>query len=265
MDGRAGRLAGKVAIITGAAKGLGAADARMFAREGATVILTDVDRDNGARLASEIGGTAEFHYHDVRDEARWVKLIDDVVARHGRLDILVNNAGVVEPGTIETQTEAEYRFVMAVSVDGAFFGCKHAVRVMKENGGGSIVNMCSIASVQGEPVTVAYSAAKGAVESLTRSVAVHCANNHYNIRCNSVHPAAVLTPMVLGFIEKAGSRTDLRPASAAPQASTLGEPDDIAHTVLFLASDEAKFINGAAIRVDNAKSIVEGVVGGGQP
>lgn len=256
-----GRLAGKVAIITGAGKGLGEADARMFAREGATVILTDVDRENGARVAAEIGGSAEFHYHDVRQEAEWAALIDDVVARHGKLDILVNNAGVVEPGTIETQTEAEYRFVMAVSADGAFFGCKHAVRAMKKSGGGSIVNMCSIASVQGEPVTLAYSAAKGAVESLTRSVAVHCANNKYNIRCNSVHPAGILTPMVMGFVEKA-EKLDLRPASEPPRPSKLGEPDDIAHTVLFLASDESKFINGAAIRVDNAKSIVEGFVGG---
>lgn len=257
-----GRLAGKIAIITGAAKGLGEADARMFAREGATVVLTDVDTVNGERLAREIGGNAEFRFHDVREEAAWAALVDDVVARHGRLDILVNNAGVVEPGTIETQTEAEYRFVMAVSADGAFFGCKHAVRAMKQSGGGAIVNMCSIASVQGEPVTLAYSAAKGAVESLTRSVAVHCAKNNYNIRCNSVHPAGVLTPMVLGFVEKANLIADLRPASEPPAPSRLGEPDDVAHTVLFLASDESKFINGAAIRVDNAKSIVEGVVGG---
>lgn len=255
-----GRLTGKVAIITGGAKGLGEADARMFAREGATVILTDVDRENGARLASEIGGKAEFHYHDVREEAGWRTLIDDVVKRHGKLDILVNNAGVVELGTIETQTEEEYRFVMAVSADGTFFGCKHAVLAMKKTGGGSIVNMASIASVQGEPVVAAYSAAKGAIESLTRSVAVHCANNRYNIRCNSVHPAGILTPMVIGISEKA-SNSELRPASDTPPPSKLGEPDDIAYTVVFLASDESKFINGAAIRVDNGKSVVEGFVG----
>ena len=255
-----GRLANKIAIITGGAKGLGEADARMFAREGATVILTDVDRENGNRLADEIGGKTEFHYQDVREEAGWKALIDDVVTRHGRLDILVNNAGVVEAGTIETQTEEEYRFVMAVSADGTFFGCKHAVLAMKKTGGGSIVNMASIASIQGEPVVAAYAAAKGAVESLTRSVAVHCANNGYNIRCNSVHPAGVLTPMVMAFAEKAAG-ADLRPASDAPPPSKLGEPDDIAFTVLFLASDESKFINGAAIRVDNAKSVVEGFVG----
>ncbi|WP_373492423.1 SDR family oxidoreductase [Parasphingorhabdus sp.] len=255
-----GRLQGKVAIITGAAKGLGEADARMFAREGAIVILTDMDADNGKRVASEIGGLAEFHVQDVRDEQGWEDLIADVVSRHGQLDILVNNAGVVEPGTIETQTAEEYRFVMAVSADGAFYGCKYAVPAMKISGGGTIINMCSIASIVGEPIVVAYAMAKGAIESLTRSVAVHCANNKYNIRCNSVHPAGILTPMVEGIGPKVMGRDDLRPASEGPAPSALGEPDDIANTVLFLASDESKFINGAAIRVDNAKSVMEGVV-----
>ena len=257
-----GRLAGKIAMITGAAKGLGEADARMFAREGATVILTDVDRENGARVAADIGGKAEFHYHDVRHEGEWIALIDDVVARHGRLDILVNNAGVVIPGTIETQTEEDYRFVMAVSADGSFFGCKHAVLAMKQTGGGSIVNMASIASVQGVPAVAAYSAAKGAIESLTRNVAVHCAKSGYNIRCNSVHPATILTPMVIDIMKHFENAAP-PPTDDPPQApDKIGEPDDIAHTVLFLASDESKFINGAAIRVDNAKSVVEGMVGG---
>lgn len=255
-----GRLQGKVAIITGAAKGLGEADARMFAREGATVILTDMDEENGQRVAGEIGDAAEFQLQDVRDEQGWEDLVADVVSRHGKLDILVNNAGVVEPGTIETQTTEEYRFVMAVSADGAFYGCKYAVPAMKASGGGAIINMCSIASIIGEPIVVAYSMAKGAIESLTRSVAVHCANNKYNIRCNSVHPAGILTPMVEAIGPKVMGRDDLRPSSEGPAPSALGEPDDIANTVLFLASDESKFINGAAIRVDNAKSVVEGVV-----
>lgn len=256
-----GRLAGKVAIITGAAKGLGEADARLFAREGATVILTDVDVENGKRVAAEIGGKAEFHAHDVRNESEWAALVNDVVARHGTLDILVNNAGVVTPGSIETQTEEDYRFIMAVSADGTFFGCKHAVRVMKDTGGGSIINMASLASVQGVPSVAAYSAAKGAVEGLTRSVAVHCANSGYKIRCNSIHPASVFTPMVSDIMEKLrGVTMTAEDASAAG----LGEPDDVANTVLFLASDESKFINGAEIRVDNAISVIEGVVGGTQ-
>ncbi len=252
-----GRLSGKIAIISGAAKGLGEADARMFAREGATVILTDVDVDNGQRLAREIGSKAEFHAHDVRNDAEWQKLIDGVVARHGRLDVLVNNAGVVTPGTIETQTEDDYRFVMAVSADGAFFGCKHAVRVMKAMGGGSIVNMSSIASIVGEPNVIAYAAAKGAIDSLTRSVAVHCAIKGYNIRCNSVHPAAIRTPMVTAFFEQSAAAAIAAGREPSPTPK-LGDPDDVASTVVFLASDEAKYINGAAIRVDSAKSVVEG-------
>ncbi len=253
-----GRLAGKIAIITGAAKGLGEADARMFAREGATVILTDVDRANGERLAAEIGGKAEFHFHDVRQEAEWKTLIDDVIARHGRLDILVNNAGVVTLGDIETQTADDYRFIMAVSADGTFYGCKYAVLAMKKTGGGSIVNMASIASIVGEPNVAAYSSAKGAIEALTRSVAVHCAQKSYGIRCNSVHPSGILTPMVEAVIRTSQGLPD--DAQIGPN-SNLGEPNDIANTVLFLASDESKFINGAAIRVDSAKSIVEGHFG----
>ena len=261
MAKSSGRLAGKIAIITGAAKGLGEADARMFVREGARVILTDVDRENGERIAAELGDLAEFRYQDVRHEAEWAALIDDVVARHGRLDILVNNAGVVTLGDIETQTEADYRFIMAVSADATFFGCKHAVRVMKASGGGSIINMASIASVQGESAVAAYCAAKGAVEALTRSVAVHSAKNHYNIRCNSVHPAAILTPMVMEVGRQAAALTPLGAPPGAAKSATLaklGEPDDIAHTVVFLASDESKFINGAAIRVDDAKSVIAG-------
>jgi 3(or 17)beta-hydroxysteroid dehydrogenase len=253
-----GRLQGKVAIITGAAKGLGEADARMFVREGARVVMTDVDRENGERVAAEIGEMAEFRYLDVRHDAEWKVLVDDVVARHGKLDILVNNAGVVELGDIETQTEKDYRFIMAVSADGTWFGCQHAVRVMKESGGGSIVNMASIASVQGESAVAAYCAAKGAVEGLTRAVAVHCAKQGYNIRCNSIHPAGILTPMVIEVGRQAALMRGAAEALNGGPVTKLGEPDDIAYTVVFLASDESKFINGAAIRVDDAKSVIAG-------
>ena len=257
-----GRLDGKVAIITGASKGLGEADARVFAREGAQVILTDVDAENGERVASEIGSAARFVRQDVRDEAGWDALVKQTMSEYGGLHILVNNAGVVEPGTIETQTADDYRFVMAVSADGAFFGCKYAVPAMKESGSGSIINMASIASVQGEPYVIAYCAAKGAVEALTRGVAVHCAKSKYNIRCNSVHPSGIVTPMVMSMPDKvaAAGMTPLEADGEAAGVSKLGEPMDIANTVLFLASDESKFINGAQIRVDNAMSVVAGVV-----
>lgn len=254
------RLESKIAIVTGASKGLGEADARLFAHHGAKVILTDVDVENGERIAHEIGEAARFVKQDVRDEAGWEKLIRQTVDDFGGLDILVNNAGVVEAGNIETQTAEEYKFVMEVSADGTFYGCKYAVPAMKDSGGGSIVNMASIASVQGEAFVAAYCAAKGAVEALTRSVAVHCALNKYNIRCNSVHPSGIVTPMtqnIGAMMLKAGLST-LEDMMAG--ASKMGEPEDIANTVLFLASDESKFINGAQIRVDNAMSVVSGVV-----
>lgn len=254
------RLENKIAIVTGAAKGLGEADARLFGEEGATVVLTDVDVENGERVAHEIGGAARFVKQDVRDEAGWEKLVRQTVEDFGGLDVLVNNAGVVEAGNIETQTAEEYKFIMEVSADGTFFGCKHAVPAMKETGGGSIINMASIASVQGEAFVVAYCAAKGAVESLTRSVAVHCALKKYNIRCNSVHPSGIVTPMTenIGPMMIKAGLSSLEDMMAG--ASKMGEPKDIANTVLFLASDESKFINGAQIRVDNAMSVVSGVV-----
>ncbi|MEM7569260.1 MAG: SDR family oxidoreductase [Pseudomonadota bacterium] len=255
-----GRLDGKVAIITGAAKGLGEADARLFRQEGATVIMTDVDADNGEKIAAEIGAT--FVKQDVRSEDGWKQLIDDVVKEHGGLHVLVNNAGVVEVGTPETQTYEDYKFVMEVSADGTFLGCKYAIPAMKAPGGGSIINMASIASVQGEPYVAAYCAAKGAVEALSRSVAVHCAKSKYNIRCNSVHPSGIVTPMVIGMGEKVANAGlgSLEDQGEGAGMSKLGEPNDIANTVVFLASDESKFISGAQIRVDNAMSVVTGVV-----
>lgn len=255
-----GRLEGKVAVITGAAKGLGEADARLFAAEGAAVILTDVDEANGARIAAEIGDVASFVMQDVRDEKAWKRLIDDVMRRYGRLDVLVNNAGVVEAGTIETTTAEAYRFVMEVSADGTFFGCKHAIPAMRASGGGSIINMASIDSIQGESLVAAYCAAKGAVESLTRAVAVHCAQARMNIRCNSVHPSGIDTPMVRGFGRKV-FEAGLAPANPSPHAaSPLGSATDIAYAVLFLASDESRFISGQRLVIDNTMSITAGHV-----
>ena len=255
------RLQNKVAIITGGSKGLGEANARLFAKEGATVIITDIDEKNGHKVAKDIGPSAEFHKQDVRDEEGWKSLIAQVIKEHGKLDILVNNAGVVEAGTIENQKTKDYRFVMAVSADGTFFGSKYAIEAMKETGGGSIINMASIASIQGAPNVLAYSAAKGAVEAMTRTIAAHCAVNKYNIRCNSIHPSAIMTPMVQGIREKI-SKANIPNAkeSKVVEGNKIGDPIDIANTVLFLASDESRFINGAQIRVDNAISVVSGTV-----
>ena len=257
-----GRLEGKVTIITGAAKGLGEADARMFAREGARVVLTDVDVVSGQKVADEVGSSAHFIKHDVRDAGQWEKVVSETVSRFGSLNILVNNAGVVELGTIESQTLDQYDFIMDVSSKGTFLGCKYALPEMIKAGSGSIINMASLASVQGEPYVVAYSAAKGAVEAMTRSVAIHCAKSRYNIRCNSVHPSGILTPMVMSLDQKEeeSDMDRIENDVNAARANELGEPDDIAHTVVFLASDESKFINGAQIRVDNGTSVTTGLI-----
>lgn len=251
------RLDNKIAIITGASKGLGAADARRFIEEGATVIMTDLDEQAGQKLADELGDKAEFHKQDVRDEETWKNLIADVVKRHGGLDVLVNNAGVVQPGSIEDQTTEEWDFIMDVSARGTFLGCKYAVTAMRESGGGSIINMASIASIQGEDRIAAYSAAKGAVQGLTLSIAAHGAKNGLNIRCNSLHPSGIVTPMV-SEIRALVTDPEVAKRLLVPEEE-LGEPNDVANMVVFLASDEAKFINGTATAIDNGKSIIPGM------
>jgi 3(or 17)beta-hydroxysteroid dehydrogenase len=255
-----GRLDGKVAIVTGGAKGLGEADCILFAREGARVVITDVDGEGGQRVAAACPpGSARFLRHDVRDEAAWQSVIADVMATEGRLDILVNNAGVVEVGTIETTTSEAWRFNMAVSADGTFFGCKHAIPAMRKSGGGSIVNMASIASIQGEYLVTAYCAAKGAVEALTRAIAVYCARQGLNIRCNSVHPSAMDTPMVRGVPDKlAAANLGSLLTSNASTSSAVGLPNDVAYAVLYLASEESRFVNGTRIVIDNAMSVTTG-------
>jgi 3(or 17)beta-hydroxysteroid dehydrogenase len=254
------RIAGKIALITGAAKGLGAADARLFAAEGATVIVADVDDDAGAAVAAAIGPAAEYRHLDVRHEAEWEALIGDVVARHGRLDILVNNAGVVELGTPEHVLEAHYRFIMAVSVDGVVFGTKHAIRAMRASGGGAIVNMASIAAIQGECNVAAYCAAKGAVDAYTRATAVYCTQQRLNIRANSILPAGIDTPMIGSFMGKFTASHDPHLiTNAASAANRLGVPEDVANLTLFLASDESRFINGQSHVIDDGASITTGV------
>lgn len=258
------RVKGKVAIITGAAKGLGEADARLLAAEGANVILTDVDEANGARVAAEIGPAARFVRQDVRSEDEWQALIEGVIAQEGRLDILVNNAGVVEAGHIENTSAEAWRFVMAVSADGTFFGCKHAVPAMRRSGGGSIINMASVASLQGHAAVTAYCAAKGAVEALTRAVAVHCTQQGLKIRCNSIHPAGMDTPMVrsMGGKLAAAGMVPANPSPNSAPATPLGTAEDIAQAVLYLASDESRFVNGQKLVVDNTLTTTPGVIPG---
>jgi len=246
-----GRVEGKVALVTGAAGGLGQADAEVLAAEGATVVLTDVNTNGGEAIAEGIrsrGGQAEFLEHDVASEERWREVIAHIRDTYGRLDVLVNNAGIVKMGTPEDCTLEAFRLQNAIMNEGVFLGCKHAMGLMQESGGGSIINMSSIASHLGYPIYFAYSAAKGAVRSMTKAVAVHCQMNGYNIRVNSLHPGAIDTPMVeQSRVELGIERTeDLSPVVG------VGRPADVANVVLFLASDESRFVNGSEILVDNA-------------
>jgi 3(or 17)beta-hydroxysteroid dehydrogenase len=250
-----GRVSGKVAIVTGGASGLGRADCIALANEGAKVLITDVNDVAGTALAAELNakhaGSAHFVKHDVRDEQQWIDVVAEAKRRFGGLHVLVNNAGVVRIVTPETCTLEEFRFQNAVMSEGVFLGCKHAIPAMRDSGGGSIVNMSSVASHLGYPVYFAYSAAKGAVRAMTKSIAVHCQQNKYNIRCNSLHPGAIETAMVENSTKDLGLTMDVW--SQTPWG--LGKPEDVANTVVFLASDESRFINGAEILIDNAVSI----------
>ncbi|NDH52054.1 MAG: SDR family oxidoreductase [Betaproteobacteria bacterium] len=242
------RVRGKVVLITGGASGVGREDALLMAREGATVIVTDVNDVAGQAVAAQIGDAANFIHHDIALEADWQRVMDTTVQRFGRLDVLVNNAAILQLGSIEDTTLAMWQQVQRVNADGYFLGCKYAVQQMKTNGGGSIINMSSLAALAGMSAFAAYSASKGSVAALTRSVAAHCKGRGYNIRCNSIHPDGIKTPMLAGLF----AQVDPATISASADASArLCEAVDVANVVLFLASDQSRFVNGAEIRVDN--------------
>ena len=248
MDGaRAGRLAGKAALITGAASGIGRATAALFHAEGAKVAATDLNEAGLKALGEDADLTLA---HDVTNEARWREVVDEVVAAFGRLDILVNSAGIAALGNIETTTLADFRKVNAVNAEGVFLGCREAVRAMKGSGG-SIVNLSSVAGIVGDASSLAYCASKGAVRLITKSAALHCARAGYGIRVNSVHPSFAETPMVLEGIKRAKDPERIRAGlmRAAPMGR-MGRAEEVANMILFLACDESSFTTGAEFTVD---------------
>lgn len=242
------RLAGKVALITGAASGMGAAQARLFAREGAAVALADLLAEQGRALAEEIvaaGGRAAFLPLDVTDDAAWAGTVGEVERGFGRLDILVNNAGISTTGAAEAMTEAEWDRLMAVNAKGAFLGLRHVAPVMQRRGGGAVVNIGSIAAFNGQAgLHPGYGASKAAVVGLTRSAALRHARA--GIRVNAVHP---------GFMPPMRTARSVDPAWRAEMVGRVpigreGRVEEVAAAVLFLASDDASYVTGADLAVD---------------
>lgn len=246
-----GRVSGKVALVTGGASGIGEADATLLAREGARVVITDIDEAAGRALAERINaahpGSAHFMVQDVASEGRWQAVFAEIEQRFGGLHVLVNNAGMVVVGTPESATLEQFHKHLRVMTDSVFLACKYGIPLMRDSGGGSIINMCSTATHLGYPVFYAYSAAKGAVRSMSKSIAVHCQMNKYNIRCNSIHAGAIETPMVVKATQELGMQMSVYDQTPVG----LGKPEDVANLVLYLASDESRFVNAAEVLIDN--------------
>jgi NAD(P)-dependent dehydrogenase (short-subunit alcohol dehydrogenase family) len=257
----AGRVAGKVALVTGGASGIGRGCAERLAEEGAVVVLTDLQDPKGEEAVAAIkaaGGKAEYLHHDVTDEAEWEGVVGEVRKRHGRLDILVNNAGVGLAGSVLEMTLETWRKQTAVNLDGVFLGAKHAIPLMRESGdGGSIVNMSSVAGLKGSPGLAGYCATKGGVRLFTKAVAMECANAKDGIRVNSVHPGIIETPIWLTVLPTGTNEPpDLDAISTmAVPLGVKGFPVDIANGVLWLASDESRYVTGAELVIDGGLSV----------
>ncbi len=250
------RLKNKIALITGSARGIGKSTAELFHKEGATVIVTDIRDVEGQSLASNLKTNSEYLHLDVGNEENWQKATEYISQKYGHLDVLVNNAGIT--GFLETTGawDAEnadlqsWEEVHRVNATGVMLGCKYAIRLMKEKGG-SIVNISSRSGVVGIPGAVAYASSKAAVRNHTKSVALYCAEKGYKIRCNSVHPAAIMTPMWDTMLGEGEQRNQIiEEVEAGIPLGHFGEPIDVAYGILYLASDESKYVTGIELTID---------------
>lgn len=249
------QLAGKVAIISGAAGGQGAAEAKLFIDRGARVVLTDFNVELGQQTAAALGENARFVAHDVSQAADWERVVATAVAEFGRIDILVNNAGILAMDSLENTTEATLNRLMSVNVTGAFLGMKAVLPHLKAAGGGSIVNISSLAGITGQVGATAYSASKWAVRGMTKSAALEL--GVFGIRVNSVHPGTIATPMTAAFMTSGAEAPEHFPFAALDR---VGTAEDVAPMVAFLASDDASYITGSEFLVDGGSAAGDSAV-----
>lgn len=251
------RVDNKIALVTGSAKGIGKEVSRLLADEGAFVIVTDILDDQGQKLVQEIDKNACYYHLNVANEKEWQNITDIIHKRFSHIDILVNNAGVTglshesTPHDPENVSLEDWQYVHQVNLDGVFLGCKYGIKLMKHKGG-SIINMSSRSGIVGIPTTAAYASSKAAIRNHTKTVALYCAGKNYNIRCNSIHPGAILTDIWNPMFgeDKISKTTNQQNLAKSIPLKKMGKPIDVAYTVLYLASDESQYMTGAELVLD---------------
>ena len=264
-----GRLKDKVALITGGSSGLGACAARLYVQEGAKVVIADIAEDKGRTLAKGLGAAAHFVKLDVTSEQNWIAAIQEAVTKFGALHVLVNSAGIGLSKTVEEIELEEWRRVHAIDLDGVFLGCKHGVKEIKKHVGaqaalaggaqspvlgGSIINISSISGIIAGANMAAYNSAKAGVRLLSKSVALHCAKSGYNIRCNSVHPTFIDTPILDKYRTRFGDEVMQQKLGKQVPIGRLGKPEEVGWALVFLATDESSFMTGSEVIIDGGIS-----------
>lgn len=244
------RFAGKVAFVTGAASGIGKVTAKLFAEQGAKVVVADINEADGAAVAADIGSSAVFIALDVTKEDSWQAAFVEAEKAFGGVNILCNIAGISPGDTIEDATFEHWRKIHAICLDGVFLGCKHGVPLIDRSGGGSIINISSVAGLIGVPNLSSYSAAKAGVRNLTKTIAMHCTKKGYAIRCNSIHPGSIETPILAQVHHGVIDERHVRGREKYIPMHRIGQPEEIAKPILFLASEDASYITGIELVVD---------------
>lgn len=253
----AGRLEGKVALVTGGASGLGACSAKLMVQEGAKVVVTDIAEEAARQVVKEIGDAAHFIPLDVTSEEQWINAIAGAAGHFGALHVMVNSAGIGLSKTVEEIELEEWRKVHAIDLEGVFLGCKHGVAEIKKhtgNVGGSIINISSVSGIIAGANMAAYNSAKGGVRLLSKSVALHCAKSGYNIRCNSVHPTFIDTPILDKYRDRFGNEVMHQKLGRQVPLGRLGAAEEVGWPIVFLASDESSYMTGSEVVIDGGIS-----------